>query len=1137
MIEDNEILQMYIEESLEHLSDIESDLLTIEGEEDNIDIDIVNNVFRAAHSIKGGAGFMGLTIIKELAHNLENVLDMIRNKELAPTSTRISVLLQGFDILENLMNTIQTSNDEDITDITEALVNITNPSLLEEKQDEQDEQDNITNPVNITLQDGRVFPSVSRDNIEHAKNEGKYTYLVEYDLIRDIQRKNKNPIEFLASLEKTGIVLDSRIDFNSVGNLGDEAFSTKIPFQILFASILEPDMASTLFDLADKYIHVITYEMLAPSNDEEMDAVSAMPSMDTNASSITMPSLGADAPSDSITASLPSLEENTPMPLSQATQLDLQTEHPAVETSVHTMQQDTAQKTTPQHVTQKAAPPPPVQQQVQAQFARPAVMAKSSPSKNKNNNDSLSESRTMAASQPMASLRVNVNLLDTLMNLAGELVLSRNQLIQGINSSNTKATELSSQRIDMITSELQEAIMRTRMQPIANVFNKFTRVVRDMSRDLGKSIDLTIEGKEVELDKTIIESINDPLTHLVRNSVDHGIELPHERQAAGKKTTGTIKLQAFHDAGQVNIAITDDGKGLDPDKIAAAAVKKGLMSEQQVSELSTKEKVDLILLPGFSTAEKVTDVSGRGVGMDVVLTNLEKLGGVIEIDSIPGKGTEIQIKLPLTLAIIPSQIISVGNEKYAIPQVNLDELLRIPASQVKERIEKVGDADVVRLRGNLLPLLNLAEVLEIQKHFIHPDDSREYPDQRQSIVDRRSAKYHKNGNVEQTNDSYKKQRVGEDRRYHSSSAINIAVLSAGTHKYGLVVDELKDSEEIVVKPLGRHLKKCSGYAGATIMGDGKVALILDVSNLAQMANLATMAETDRTAKAAKAAKATEAARDRAVDKASMLLFKNGESEHCAAPLHLVERIERIPVSSIENLSGKKVVQYRGGALPLFELSQVSNVSRLPETEQQEIVVFTVKGRELGLMVTPPVDAIEISLDIDDSTLKQSGISGSMIINDHTTLLVDIFDVVKTLNPSWFEEEKAAAATMEDTLQKVILFAEDSAFFRNQVKSFMAEEGYSVITAEDGEIAWNILKERHNEIDIVVTDLEMPNMDGFELTRKIKSDPQLSHFTVLALTSLASDAHIKKGKEAGIDEYEIKLDRENLMNLIRKYLNL
>ncbi|MBF0201243.1 MAG: chemotaxis protein CheW [Desulfamplus sp.] len=1128
MIEDDEILQMYIEESLEHLSDIESDLLTIEGEGENIDVDIVNNVFRAAHSIKGGAGFMGLTTIKGLAHSLENVLDLIRNKELIPTPNRISVLLTGFDKLEHLMNNIQASNDEDVSDITDALTNITKSSLSEDKQDM------VTNTVDIALQDGRIFPAVSQYSIEQAKSEGKFTYLVEYDLIRDIQRNNRNPIELLDSLEKTGIIIDSRVDFDSVGTLGDTSSSTRIPFQILFASILEPDMAGTLFDLADEFIHIITDDMLSASRGDHEKETAAMP-----------PPVSTDqvaAPTAQTQARVSTHENTERSAREQHVRPDhVEVQHvkplqeaPKVEKSVTTapkpIVQEPVQSTEPalkKTLKQEAPKPRAIQEPVKAKTEPQHIQKKAEAE------DVEHDSSNMNLSKPMGSLRVNVTLLDTLMNLAGELVLSRNQLIQGINSSNTKATELSSQRIDMITSELQEAIMRTRMQPIANVFNKFTRVVRDLSRELGKSINLTIEGKEVELDKTIIESINDPLTHLVRNSVDHGIELPHEREAAGKKTTGEIALRAFHDAGQVNIVISDDGKGLDPDRIAATAVKKGLMSEQQVGELSDKEKIELILLPGFSTAEKVTDVSGRGVGMDVVMTNLEKMGGIIEIDSKTGKGTDIQIKLPLTLAIIPSQIISVGNEKYAIPQVNLDELLRIPASQVKDRIEKVGDADVVRLRGNLLPLLNLAEVLGIQKTFIHPDDNKEYPDKRTSVADRRSPRYNKDGKTDQNHPGKSDHRTGEDRRYRSSSAINIAVVSAGTHKYGLVVDELRDSEEIVVKPLGRHLKKCNGYAGATIMGDGKVALILDVSNLAQMAELTTMAEAERTAKAARAA---EEAREKARDKASLLLFKNGP-EHCAAPLHLVERIERIPVSSIENVSGKKVVQYRGGALPLFELSQVANVSKLPATEQQEIIVFTVKGRELGLMVTPPVDAIELSLDIDDSTLKQTGINGSMIIDGHTTLLVDIFDVVKTLNPSWFEEEKAATeALMEENRQKVILFAEDSAFFRNQVKGFMTEEGYSVISAEDGEIAWNLLKERHHEIDIVVTDLEMPNMDGFELTQKIKNDPTFNHFTVIALTSLASDAHVKKGKEVGIDEYEIKLDRENLMKLIRKYLN-
>jgi two-component system, chemotaxis family, sensor kinase CheA len=1064
MFEDDETLQMYIEESLDHLGDIESDLLTIEEGGANIDLDLVNNVFRAAHSVKGGAGFMGLTTIKDLSHHLENVLGLIRTNELIPDSNRISVLLKGFDKLETLLKNIETSNDVDVSDHITALENITKSSLPE------DQQDMVSKMVDIVLKDGRIFQHISLYELEKYKAEGKNLFLVEYDLINDIQRKEKNPIEVLNSLQKTGTIVDSRIDFDSVGTLSDTTGPSRIPFQVLFASIIEYDMTETLFDINKRYIHAITDQMIVPTS--AMDTVPQ------------------------------------PMTLVDEKKSEIQPPPKVVATTSKTVQAE------------KAAPKDFVAQSPEAK------VAKATPSKT-------DEKELQIAAKAQTSLRVNVGLLDIFMNLAGELVLSRNQLLQGISSSNVKATEISGQRIDMITSELQEAIMRTRMQPIANILNKFTRVVRDLSQQLGKTIELEIEGKDVELDKTILESINDPLTHLVRNSVDHGIETPMEREQMGKKPIGTIALKAFHEAGQVNLVISDDGKGLYPDKIADSAIEKGLVTEQQVAEMSEKSRMELIFMAGFSMAKEVTDVSGRGVGMDVVITNIQNLGGIIELDSTPGQGTTIQIKLPLTLAIIPSQITSVGNERYALPQVNLNELLRIPAAQVKEKIETVGDAAVVRLRGELLPLLNLSEMLGIEKTYADPEAKENRLDRRENTADRRS-KHHltQKDALSGKTEEIPVERKQTDRRYHASSAINIAVVSAGAFKYGLIVDQLHDSEEIVVKPVGRHLKKCSAYAGATIMGDGKVALILDISNLAQMAELSTISDASQLAKSAEAALAAAAK-----DQVALLTFKNGETEHFAAPLNLVERIERIQTSAIEQIGDKKVVQYRGGALPLYELSQVSDFSPLPKKEQQEVIVFRVKERELGLMVTPPVDAMELSLDIDPSTLKQSAISGSMIINKHTTLLVDIFELVKKLNPDWFIQEANVAAEMAKDGEKIILFAEDSAFFRHQVKAFIEEDGFKVIEAEDGLIAWELLKERVDEIDLVVTDLEMPNMDGFELTKRIKNDPKYSHLTVIALTSLASEAHIEKGKTVGIDDYQIKLDREKLMKIIRKHLNL
>jgi two-component system chemotaxis sensor kinase CheA len=745
------------------------------------------------------------------------------------------------------------------------------------------------------------------------------------------------------------------------------------------------------------------------------------------------------------------------------------------------------------------------------------------------------------ASQPPqvkadTSLRVHVSLLDSLMTLAGELVLSRNQLLQTIGSNDLRNAEAVGQRIDLITSELQEAIMLTRMQPIGNVFSKFPRVVRDLSKQLNKTIELTIVGNEVELDKTIIESINDPLTHLVRNSVDHGVEMPADRKRVGKAEKGIIILKAYHEAGQVVIQISDDGKGLDGEALAASAVNKGLISAEQAMIMSDKEKINLIFLPGFSMAKKVTDVSGRGVGMDVVKTNLDKLGGQVEIVSEVGRGTTISIKLPLTLAIIPCQIITTSGERYAIPQVNLEELLRIPANQVKKRVEKVGNAEVVRLRGNLLPLIRLADVIEAERTYWDPAEAAHKPDKRGSIADRRgktSPLFHADSETQQEeNKANSDERTLADRRYTASSALNIVVVSTSSMKYGLVVDRLQDSEEIVIKPLGRHLQQCKGYAGATIMGDGRIALILDVSNLAQMAHLTSIDGTDRANEVAMAAAELMRAQK---DKQALLIFRSSEHEQFAVPLNQVERIEKIKRSEVEDMGGKRVMQYRGGSLALITVDNISAVQPLAEQDDLLVIVFNICSKPVGLLAIGPIDAVEITTEIDGVTLKQPGIMGSIIIDGHTTMLVDVFEIVQTLYPDWFAEKPVFEIEKNSGVIPTILIAEDSNFFRNQVKGYMTESGYKVIEGADGAIAWDLLQKHADEISMVVTDIEMPNMNGFELTETIRKNPKYNKIPIIALTTLAADEDIAKGKAVGIDEYHIKLDKEKLMTCVHDYM--
>lgn len=948
-IEDDEILQGFIEESLEHLADIENDLLAIEEGGADIDEDLVNKVFRAAHSIKGGAGFMGLTTIQELSHAAENVLGMIRGKKLIPTPEIINVLLMAMDALQSMIEDVQNSNDVDIS-----------AHLM---------------PLNAIAEG--TFSQPQDGPVPVAQEIPEETPLPEPVLCRD-----------------------------------------------------EEDEPAKEATIAEKNMN----------REEPFEPASMQP----------MPHLDGPAPVGSAAAKSPQ------------------------------------------------APP----------------------------------------AKAEASLRVHVSLLDSLMNLAGELVLSRNQLLQTIGSDDMRNAEAVGQRIDLITSELQEAIMLTRMQPIGNVFSKFPRVVRDLSKKLGKTIDLTIVGKDVELDKTIIEAINDPLTHLVRNSVDHGIEMPGERKKLGKTETGLVILKAYHEAGQVVIEISDDGKGLDGDALAASAVGKGLLTSEQAQVMSDKEKVNLIFLPGFSTAKEVTDVSGRGVGMDVVKTNLDQLGGNVDIISQKGSGTTISIKLPLTLAIIPCQIIETAGERYAIPQVNLEELLRIPAAQVKERVERVGDAEVVRLRGVLLPLIRLADVIGIERTYYDPVTDEKQPDRREKVADRRGKDsplfYHQDGSAKEVADNRaERPRSIIDRRSSAASALNIVVVSTGSMKYGLIVDRLQDSEEIVIKPLGRHLQQCKGYAGATIMGDGRIALILDVSNLARMARLTSVDGSDR---ASEVKKAAEAAILAIKDKQSLLIFKSSETEYFAVPLNQVERIEKIKRSDIEELGGKRVMKYRGGSLRLICIDDLAMVQPLADHDSLLVIVFNIAKHSVGLLAIGPIDALEVNADIDDSTLSQPGIMGSIIIDNQTTMLVDVFQMAQTLFPQWFvEQEKFEPQDIDEGKLPTILIAEDSKFFRNQVKGYMTEVGYNVIEAEDGVEGWNKLMEHGDEISMLVTDIEMPNMNGFQLTQKIRDDHRYAKLPIIALTTLASAEDVAKGKAVGVDEYHIKLDKERLMVSVHDYI--
>ncbi len=553
-----------------------------------------------------------------------------------------------------------------------------------------------------------------------------------------------------------------------------------------------------------------------------------------------------------------------------------------------------------------------------------------------------------AASHSVAesSIRVEVGILDNLMNMVGELVLARNQILQHAGHRADSELDGTVQRLNMITTELQEQVMKTRMQPIGNVWSKIPRMVRDLCLDVDKEVRLVMEGKDTELDKTLLEAIKDPLVHIVRNSVDHGVETREARAAAGKPEVGQLTLRAYHEGGQVNLEISDDGAGVRLDRVRAKAIERGVVTAEEAGRLSDKEVMNLVFMPGFSTAEKVTNVSGRGVGMDVVKTNIEKIGGSIDLSTEVGVGTTIKIKIPLTLAIIPALIVTCQGDSYAIPQVNLLELVRLDTRT--NPIETIHEVPVYRLRGNLLPLVALDKEL---------------------------------GLVE----------AGSATR---SEVVNIVVLSADDRQFGLVVDEINDTEEIVVKPLGKQLKGISAFAGATIMGDGAVALILDVFGLAQKAHvLGELRDRKRFGQHGEAEGEEQ-------ELVSLLVFRLGDSTRMAVPLETVARLEEFERSRIERSGLSEVVQYRDSIMPLLDLGGFFGAGAQggEDSEEVQAIVAQHDGRSVGLLVSAIEDIVETALDFKRGPDRR-GVLGSVIVQGRVTEILDAASVISALDPA------------------------------------------------------------------------------------------------------------------------------------------
>ncbi len=937
-------IQEFLVESDENLNQVEQDLVNFEGNPEQQET--LASIFRAIHTIKGTCSFLGYSKLESLAHTGETLLSLVRDGDIPLSNEIASALLQMVDAVRQMLAAIEhTGNDgtEEYQDLKNVLIALQKGEALPAPTEasevstpspesfdahdvpeastvpEQLDNGEASSPEASVAPAAPIQPSSEKPKAEPSgadmgeMDEAVQEFLVESDenlsaVERDLVDFEGHPEqqETLANIFRAVHTIKGTCAFLGYSKLESLAHTGETLLSLVRDGdlALTSDIASALLTMVDA-----VRQMLAAIEQTGTDGTEEY----QNLKNVLVALQNGEVDPATIEESGPSGSSPKSFAVEEVAEVSSEDHKQPVHagTSAPEVKVEPVSQPKPSVGKTKAEPP--------------ATDAK-------------------GLSAVDSSIRVDVGLLDKLMNMVGELVLTRNQIGQGLSRLEDPSLLHASQRLSLITTELQEGIMKTRMQQIGNIWSKFPRVVRDLALTLGKEIRLEMEGKETELDKTLIEAIKDPLTHLVRNSVDHGIEIPSIREERGKPREGRLLLRAYHEGGQVNIEITDDGGGINVERVVEIAIKKGMVTAEQVAKMPERELLGLIFQPGFSTAEKVTNVSGRGVGMDVVKTNIEKIGGTIDITSDPGHGSTFKLKVPLTLAIIPALIVTSAGERFAIPQVSLLELVRVDGENGSQNIEFIQGSPIYRSRGQLLPLVYLNKVIGLGNQGDQGDGGTTI-----------------------------------------TTASNIVVLQADTQRFGLVVDEVNDTEEIVVKPLGKQLKGLSIYAGATIMGDGKVALILDVSGLAKNAQLRDR-QVDQSGKGgvSEVASVTQSLQ-------TLLLVKIGAQGRVAIPVSHIARLEEMPDTVKETAGGQEVVQYRGSILPVLRLDTVlasCGYATEDHAEVFQMVVVTHKGRQVGIMVDQIMDIVDVTLG-PLMRSEQHGILGSAVVQERVTDLLDI----------------------------------------------------------------------------------------------------------------------------------------------------
>lgn len=967
MLKNEDFIQEFVEEARDHLENFERVVLTDPAE---ISAEQINDAFRAVHSIKGTAGFFGLTRIVAIAHAMETILDDVNRQQIPLTDPKIDVLLEAKDRLKLLVNDVKQSETYPIDDILEKL------QATEESFARQVAKGAVAAKQPLPSEASQFFTVFDFDpetqaTIASFRKFGHYIYGLEMALTDD----------FLANGGGIGAITD---------NL------TSVAHVIL---VVSPAGEPLGWD-----------DLQAGSHNHQVVLILA--------SSI--------------------LEESL---LGQVLGL------PAG--SLHVLAENKENRE-----------------------AGPAMVADPEPDAS---HDKLIDLVPTEFAEGSESLRVNIRLLDDLMNLASELVLGRNRLLTLLEPEKKGIAGLPQvlQNVDRLTSSIQEKIMLTRMQPIGSLFNRYPRLIRDLSKKLNKKLALQIEGGEVELDKSILEGLSDPLVHLLRNAADHGIESGAIRKQKGKNEIATISLKASYQGSVVNIEVSDDGKGIDFSKISRIAREKKLYSENELNQMSEKELLNLLFDPGFSTADRLSEVSGRGVGMDVVRTNLEKMGGSIEITTESGRGTRVKLMMPLTVSIIQSLVVASSQIKMVIPQADVQETIKINKESLDEKIEGINGKYFYRLRNELLAVVYLVDLWQPQQAD-------------------RTARDHK-----------------------------LVVLKLGQQRFGLLVESLLGIEETLIKPLPARLRECGIYSGLTIMGDGKVAPILDVAGIARTTALISDTDTKPQTLIDDSGRTAVAGDDRE----DFVLFKGSGNETLALNIALIKRIDKIKKTEIERVGDRTYISRGNLPLRVIRAEDYLALNRGPD-DGEDYYVITPKlvPQPIGILATEIIENVNFEPVIEAQQFKMAGIFGAAVFGEKMILILNLYALLEGVEPEAFTFVPSPQAS-----GRKILLVEDSPFFQKVEQSYLESGGYQVALAANGLEALAILAAE--PIDVVLTDIQMPLLDGYGLLKKIRQQPAYDSIPVLALSALTGVLNRDKGLASGFDRYEYKLDRESLLRTL------